>query len=125
MLHADITKKIIECFYKVYNTLGYGYLEKVYENALAIELENAGFQLTQQQPITVYYKGQPVGEYFADILVEDKVILELKTAEKLIKEHKAQLFNYLKATDKEVGLVLNFGREPEFQRAIFTNDRKK
>lgn len=125
MLHADITEKIIKAFYQVYNTLGYGFLEKVYENALLLELQEMGFQVSAQYPIKVYYHNQPVGEYYADIIVDDKIILELKAAERLIEDHKAQLLNYLKATEKEVGLLLNFGKKPEFKRVIFTNDRKR
>jgi GxxExxY protein len=124
MLHAELTDKIISSFFKVYNTLGYGYLEKVYENALVIELKRAGFNVLQQQNIKVYYENQVVGNYFADIIA-DQIILEIKSAEGLREENKAQLINYLKATDKEVGLLLNFGRTPKFKRVIFTNDRKE
>ncbi len=125
MLHAEITEKVIQGFYAVYNTLGYGFLEKVYENALAIELKNMGLLVAKQKAIKVYYHDKAVGEYFADIVINDLVILELKAAESLKNEHKAQLTNYLKATDKEVGLLLNFGKEPKFKRVIFTNDKKK
>ncbi len=124
MLHSDITEKIIRAFYDVYNTLGYGFLEKVYENAIVIELNNLGFSIKQQQNIDVFYQKQIVGAYFADIVVNDKVLLELKAAECLREEHRAQLVNYLKATNKEIGLLLNFGKKPEFERIIFTNDRK-
>lgn len=124
MLHAKLTDKIISSFFKVYNTLGYGFLEKVYENALVIELKRAELNVLQQQNIKVYYENQVVGSYFADIIA-DQVILEIKSAEGLREENKAQLINYLKATDKEVGLLLNFGRTPEFKRVIFTNDRKE
>ncbi len=124
MLHAKLTDKITSSFFKVYNTLGYGFLEKVYENALVIELKRAELNVLQQQNIKVYYENQVVGNYFADIIA-DQVILEIKSAEGLRKENKAQLINYLKATDKEVGLLLNFGRTPEFKRVIFTNDRKE
>ena len=123
MLHAELTNKIISSFFKVYNTLGYGFLEKVYENALVVELKRAGLNVLQQQNIKVYYENQVVGNYFADIIA-DQVILEIKSAEGLREENKAHLINYLKATDKEVGLLLNFGRTPEFKRVIFTNDRK-
>lgn len=99
MLHEDITKIIIGAFYKVYNTLGYGFLEKVYERAMMIELGSMGFNCSSQKPINVFYKNIHVGEYFADIIVEDKVIIELKAAEGIIKEHEAQLLNYLKATE--------------------------
>jgi len=125
VLHEEITGAIIRTFYKVYNTLGYGFLEKVYENALAHELAKQGFQVRQQMPIRVHYDGHLVGEYFADLVVENCVIVELKAAESLRPEHAAQLLNYLKATEIEVGLLLNFGPKPEFARKIFTNDRKK
>ncbi len=125
MLYAEMTDKIISAFYKVYNTLGYGFLEKVYENALAFELKQAGLKVMQQQNIRVYYEKQVVGDYFADIIVNDRVIMEIKAAEGLREEHKAQLINYLKATDKEIGLLLNFGKKAEFKRVIFTNDRKE
>jgi len=125
MLHEEITGAIIKAFYTVYNTLGYGFLEKVYENALVHELTKLGLKVRQQTPIKVYYAGQLVGEYFADLAVEDCVIVELKAAESLRPEHAAQLINYLKATDVEVGLLFNFGPKPEFARKIFTNDRKK
>jgi len=124
MLHSEITEKIIKAFFKVYNTLGYGFLEKVYENALVIELQKMGFNISQQHNIKVYYDMKMVGDYYTDVIVDDSIIIELKAAETLKKEHKTQLINYLKATDKEVGLLLNFGRTPEFKRAIFTNDRK-
>ena len=123
MLHSEITEKIIKAFFKVYNTLGYGFLEKVYENALIIELKKIGFHISQQYNIKVYYDGKIVGDYFADIIVDNNVIVELKATEGLREEHQTQRINYLKATDKEVGLLLNFGKTPEFKRAIFTNDQ--
>ncbi len=124
MLHAEITDKIINSFYKVHNTLGFGFLEKVYENALVIELKRAELNVLQQQNIKVFYENQVVGDYFADIIVSDRIILEIKAAEGLREENRAQLINYLKATDKEIGLLLNFGKSAEFKRVIFTNDRK-
>lgn len=123
MLHSDITEKIIEAFYKVYNTLGYGFLEKVYENSIIIKLEQFRFSIEKQKKIKVYFEGNIVGEYIADLVVNKKVIVEIKAVEKLCEEHKFQLINYLKATNKEVGLLLNFGKKPEFKRVIFTNDR--
>ena len=118
--YSDITKQIIRAFYNVYNTLGYGFLEKVYENALAIELRQMGLSAMQQAPVKVYYSGAQVGQYYADLLVEGKVILELKSVEALAGEHHAQLLNYLKSTGIEVGLILNFGpAEPEIRRKIF------
>ena len=123
-LYQDKTKKIIQAFYKVYNTLGYGFLEKVYQNSLLIELRKMGFKCQSQCPIKVYYESQQVGDYYADIIVDDSIILELKAAEKLCLEHEYQLVNYLKATELEIGLLLNFGKKPELKRKIFTNDRK-
>ena len=123
--HAEITDKIIAAFYKVYNTLGYGFLEKVYENALAIELCKQGLEARAQAPITVFYEGEVVGEYFADLIIANAVIVELKAAKDLADEHKAQLLNYLKATPYEVGLLLNFGPEPHFRRKAFENTRKE
>jgi GxxExxY protein len=125
MIHEDITDKIISAFYKVYNTLGHGFLEKVYENALLIELKRVGLSVAQQESVKVFYSGEQVGDYFADLVVEGLVILELKASEGLRNEHYAQLINYLKATDKEVGLLLNFGVRPEFKRILLTNDKKQ
>ncbi len=110
-LHKDVTSIIIQSFYKVYNTLGYGFLEKVYENAMRIELKKLGMSVEQQKNIKVYYDSEQVGDYFADLLVNDLVIVELKAAENLCEEHETQLLNYLKATDIEVGLLLNFGKK--------------
>lgn len=124
MLHENITKKIIEAYYKVYNTLGYGFLEKVYENALKIELKRLNLKVDQQKNIKVFYESFEVGDYFADLLIDDLVIVELKAAESLCEEHEMQLINYLKATNLEVGLLLNFGKKPEFKRKVFSNDRK-
>jgi GxxExxY protein len=124
MLHEEITSDIINAFYKVYNTLGYGFLEKVYENALALELAERGHIVKQQLPIQVYYEGKAVGEYFADMLIDDKVLLELKAVESIAKEHEAQLLNYLKATKIEIGLLLNFGKEPHFKRKIFSSQKE-
>ena len=124
MLHENITKKIIEAYYKVYNSLGYGFLEKVYENALKIELKRTNLKVDQQKNVKVFYNEFEVGNYFADLIVEDLVIVELKAAESLCEEHEAQLINYLKATNLEVGLLLNFGKKAEFKRKIFSNDRK-
>lgn len=122
-LHSEITDRIIKCFYTVYNKLGFGFLEKVYQNALTYELEKAGLFCERQKQIKVFYDDLIVGEYFADVVVENKVILELKASECLIEAHEFQLINYLKATDVEVGLLLNFGKKPEIRRKIFTNDR--
>lgn len=121
--HTDITQKIIKAFYHVYNTLGYGFLEKVYENAIIIELRSMGISVEKQRPIKVYYNEIQVGEYFADLVVENVVIVELKTAESFCEEHEFQLINYLKATNIEVGLLLNFGKTPEIKRKVFSNKK--
>lgn len=123
-LHKELTDKIIRAYYNVYNKLGYGFLEKNYENSMMIELRKMGLVAVQQMPIKVYYEKEVVGEYYADILVEDKVILELKASFKLIEKNEIQLLHYLKATDKEVGLLLNFGTKPEIRRKIFENRLK-
>ncbi len=124
MKHEDLTNHIIKIFYKVYNTLGYGFLEKVYENAMMIELRKAGIPAVAQSPINVLYDDEIIGEYFADILLDDKVIVEIKAARSLAVEHEAQLLNYLKATRIEVGLLLNFGPGPEIKRKMYDNSRK-
>jgi len=122
--YADLTEKIIGAFFTVYNRLGYGFSEKVYENALVLELRKLGLKVEQQKRITVYYNGQVVGEYLADIVVNEAVLIELKAVRQLLKEHEAQLLNYLKATMIEVGLLLNFGPKAEFKRKVYDNDRK-
>ena len=124
-LHSELTKSIIGCYYKVYNALGYGFLEKVYENALKKELLKAGHVVEAQKQIKVYYDNDVVGENYADLVVDNKVILELKAAETLVAEHEVQLINYLRATDMEVGLLLNFGKETQFIRRVFENKFKK
>ncbi|GAB2514910.1 GxxExxY protein [Spirosoma aerophilum] len=123
-LHSETTQLIIKSFYKVYNTLGYGFLEKVYEKAMCIELRKVGLVCVTQLPIDVFYEKEKVGLYYADLVVNNCVIVELKAADGLVAEHEAQLTNYLRATNIEVGLLLNFGREPQQRRKVFTNDRK-
>lgn len=123
--YSELTELIIKAFYKVYNELGYGFLEKVYENAMFYELTKSGLIVKQQEPIDVYYEEQRVGKYFADLMVEDVVILELKAAESLCEEHEIQLVNYLRATDFEVGLLLNFGKKPQIKRKVFSAAYKK
>lgn len=124
LLHKSITDAILKVYYDVYNELGYGFLEKVHQNAMYFELKSQGYKVEAQKQIKVYFKKQLVGEYYADLLVEDKVIIELKATELIMNVHVAQIMNYLKATPIEVGLLLNFGEEPEFKRLIYTNDRK-
>jgi GxxExxY protein len=122
--HSQLTEQIIGAFFNVYNALGYGFLEKVYENALVLELRKVGLKAEPQQKILVYYDGQEVGDYFVDIMVNEAVIVELKAVRQLLREHEAQLLNYLKATEIEVGLLLNFGPKAEYKRKVYDNDRK-
>ena len=123
--HSDLTEQIIGAFYAVYSALGYGFLEKVYVKALLIELKKLGLNVQDELPIHVYYDGQVIGEYFADVIVNELVILEIKAVRTLAAEHEAQLLNYLKATPYEVGLLLNFGPKPETKRRSFDNNRKE
>jgi len=122
--HEQLTEQIIQAFYKVYHVLGYGFLEKVYENSMAVELRRMKLEVVQQAEIKVYYAGVVVGEYYADLLVADAVIVEVKAVRALLAEHEAQLLNYLKATPYEVGLLLNFGPKPEIKRKVYDNERK-
>ena len=124
MKHEGLTERTIKIFYKVYNKLGYGFLEKIYENAMMIEFEREGIPAASQFAIKVFYEDKIIGEYFADILVDNKVIIEIKAARNLASENEAQLLNYLKATDIEVGLLLNFGPKPEIKRKVYDNFRK-
>lgn len=124
ILHKELTNEIIGTYYDVYNEFGFGFSEKVYQNSLFFELQSRGFSIEAQKQIHVYYKGRIVGEYYADIIVENKIILELKAVNQLIDEHEFQLLNYLKASKIEVGLLFNFGVNPDFKRIILTNDRK-
>lgn len=124
MLYKELTGEILKAYYDVYNELGYGFLERVYQNAMFFELQSRGFTVEAQKKINVYYKEIPVGDYFADIIVNDTVILELKACDYLTKEFEYQLINYLRSTHCEVGLLLNFGRKPEFIRKVFENCNK-
>jgi len=125
MKHSEITEKIIGAFYRVYNELGYGFLENVYLNALGIELVNIGLEIEKEREIKVYYQNQIVGKYRADIIVNNLIIIEIKANEFLINENENQLVNYLKATEIEVGLLLNFGSKPEICRKLYDNNLKK
>ena len=123
--HTGLTENIIQAFYKVYNTLGYGFLENVYENAMFHELTSMGLDVKRQHPIVVFYDSVEVGRYYADLIVEDSVIIELKAAESICEEHECQLINYLKATDVEVGLLLNFGKKPQIKRKVHSNSYQR
>ncbi len=124
ILHKELSESILKVFYDVYNELGYGFLEKVYQNAMYLELKSQGFKVEPQKQIKIYYKNELVGVFFADLLINDLIILELKACDSLVKAHYVQTLNYLKATNIEIGLLLNFGERPEIKRLIFTNNRK-
>lgn len=123
--HADLTDKIIAAFYKVYRTLGWGFLERVYQKAMEIELPRHGLSVIPQAAIKVSYEGIEVGEYFADFLVGGCVIVELKSVEFLVEEHHAQVLNYLRATEIDIGLLLNFGPRPEVKRKVLETARHR
>ena len=121
----QLTGEIIKIFYKVYNALGHGFVESVYHNAMHLELVNAGFEVESEKQIAVYYEDKIVGVFAADIVVNGKVIIEFKAKERLVEAHEAQLINYLRATDIEIGLLFNFGKRPEFKRKYFPNKNKQ
>ena len=121
---ADLTDQIINVYYTVYNALGYGFLEKVYETAMFQEFERRGFRVESQRQIQVYFSGKLVGDYYADLVVENRVVLEIKAAEAMHDAFVAQLQNYPRATPCEIGFVFNFGKKPEFERRYFSNRRK-
>ena len=125
MKHEELTERIIKVFYRVYNILGYGFLERVYENALKIEFEKEGLSFKNQVPIKIYYKGEIVGDYFADFVVDGKVVVEIKALINFSGKEKGQLLNYLRGTDLEVGLVLNFGKEAGIRRKVLDNLKDK
>jgi GxxExxY protein len=125
LLHKELSEEILDAFYEVYHNLGYGFLEKVYQNALFLELKERRLTVVPQRPCPVYYKGKQVGEYFCDMLVNSLIILELKACECIREEHEIQLLNYLKASEIELGFVLNFGKKPEFLRKIWSNNFKE
>lgn len=123
--HGLITDQILRVFYEVYNELGHGFLESVYHRSLAVALKSVGLNVSSKVAIPVWFRGIQVGQFEADILVETCVLLELKAVRRLDSSHRAQLMNYLRATDVEVGLLLNFGERPEFKRVIFDNLKKQ
>jgi len=120
----ELINKILSQFYRIYNDLGYGFLERVYQNALYFALIDEGLKCETEKSIKVYHNGRVVGDYKADILVENCVILELKACEDLNPAHEAQLINYLRATEIEVGYLLNFGKSAKFARKVYSNNRK-
>ena len=122
--HGLVTDKILHVFYDVYNELGHGFLESVYHRSLVIALESVGLKVCSRVGVPVWFRGHRVGQFEADVLVEKCVLLELKAVRTLDWSHRAQLLNYLRATDIEVGLLLNFGERPEFKRVILDNLRK-
>jgi GxxExxY protein len=123
--HEQLTEKIIGVFYDVYNELGYGFLESVYEESMGIALSDAGISIERQVPVPVWFRGREIGVFRADLLVDRKVLLELKSARSIESAHEAQLLHYLKATEVEIGLLLNFGHRAQFRRLIFDNPRKQ
>src|SRR4029078_1771808 len=122
--HRELTRKIIGVFYEVYNELGHGFLESVYQDSMVIALNARGVHACTRIDIPVWFRGTKVGKFEGDVLVENSVLLELKAARALDSAHEAQLLNYLRATDIEVGFLLNFGLKPEFKRLLFDNPRK-
>jgi GxxExxY protein len=125
ILHHDLTEKIIGVFYDVYNELGHGFLESVYETAMMIALNEKGLRVEQQVEVPVWFRGGQIGTFYADLLVEGVVIVELKAVRSIDPSHEAQLLHYLRATEIELGLLLNFGVRPEIKRKIYDNPRKK
>ena len=122
--HSEITDAILSVFYEVYNELGDGFLESIYRNAMSLALQQRGFDVTIEVPIPVYFRNTKVGDFRADLIVNNLVLLELKAANTLDKSHEGQILHYLKATPLEVGLLCNFGPKPQFKRFIFDNERK-
>jgi GxxExxY protein len=122
--HSELSERILEIFFKVYHELGYGFNERVYQKALVIALHESGFAVEEQKAILVYFHGELVGEYYADLVINGLIMLELKATQHIIEEHEAQLLNYLKASDIEVGFVLNFGPTARFARKVYDNERK-
>ena len=118
LLHRELSERVIGAFYETYNELGHGFLESVYENAFAIQLEQCGLLVKRQQPVVVCYQGHVVGEFRAELMVADLLLIEIKAVSTLMSIHEAQLMNYLKATGIRLGLIVNFGLRPQFRRRI-------
>ena len=119
LAHRDLSRRVIGAFYRTYKELGFGFLESVYENAFAVELAESGLDVRQQHPVDVRYKGRLVGEFRADLLIENVLLVEIKCTRSLLPVHEAQLLNYLKATGIGIGFLVNFGPRPEFRRRVF------
>ena len=122
--HAELTEAVIGAFYAVYNSLGYGFAERVYHGAMIVELRKRNLDVKSEHPLPVYYQNVRVGDFYADLVVNDLVIVELKGVKELIDEHRAQLLNYMKASRFEVGLLVNFGPKPQIERKVFDNSSK-
>lgn len=122
--HSDLSEKILQAFKNVYNTLGFGFLDKVYEKAMIIELRKMELYAERQKPVKVFYETMEIGDYYADIIVEEKVIIELKATESILPEHELALVNFLKATGIEVGLLLNFGKTPQHKIKVLENNNQ-
>lgn len=126
LLHSELTEKILGVYYDVYNEIGHGFLESVYNNCMFLALTKAGLSVRREVPVPVYFRGQDVGQFKADLVVEGRILIELKAAQNLDRTHEAQVMNYLRATELEVGLLLNFGSpQPQFKRIVFENSNKK
>jgi GxxExxY protein len=126
LLHSDLTEKILGVYYDVYNEIGHGFLESVYNNCMFLALTKTGMSVRREVPVPVYFRGQDVGQFKADLVVEGSVLIELKAVQNLDRTHEAQVMNYLRATELEVGLLLNFGSpKPQFRRIVFENSNKK
>jgi GxxExxY protein len=122
--HDDLTERIIGVFYEVYSELGYGFLESVYAEAMRVALAASGFQVHAEVPINVFFRGTVIGRFRADLVVNEEVLVELKTCDALVRQHESQTLNYLRATRIEVALLMNFGPEPRFKRLIMDNEKK-
>jgi GxxExxY protein len=122
--HSELTDAIIAVFYEVYNELGYGFLESVYRNSLRLALLEKGLSVEQEVPVAVFFRGKNVGDFRADLVVNGTILLELKTAERIVPAHESQVLNYLRSTSLELGLILNFGPKPQVRRLLLDNSRK-
>jgi GxxExxY protein len=126
LLHPELTEKIIGIYYDVYNEVGHGFLESVYRNCMELSLGQAGLRVQRELPVPVWFRNQPVGVFRADLVVENLILLELKAVQSLDRSHESQILHYLRATELEVGLLLNFGgSKPQFRRLVFENEKKK